>query len=127
MNDEQPATVAIDKDIRCLNDGFVEPPFNEGRGEPDAARHPSDCPFDSNTHGAQSHPHAARIRENACPSFSHFLPAEQQIPSGLNALDRIVVSPNGFHALDVKRFERGVEFLIRVANGVFELRQLNCR
>jgi len=93
MDREQPAAIAVDENICRLDDGFVKT-FGEGRREPDAARDPADSAFHANPHATECNAHAPGVRKDALPALANLVPTHKQIPAGLNALDRVVVSPD---------------------------------
>ena len=117
MNCEKPMAVAPYENIRRLDDGFVES-FGKGRCHTRGARDPADVALHADPFAAERDPHALGIGENTFPPLAHLFPTEQQIPSGMHALDRVIMRPHVFHLRKVQRFKRGVEAMVRFSNCV---------
>jgi len=118
VRNEQPGALAEDKNIRCLDGGLIEAVGKSG-GDMLGAGYPGDFGLDPYPNGAQRNPHALGICKDPRPTASHFVPAEQKLPTGLDALDGVVMRPHGFHLGNIERFECGVEPLIGGADGFF--------
>src|SRR4029077_11126647 len=118
MSHQEPARLAANENIRGLDGSFVET-IGESGGDMLGAGHPAHSALDADPDGAEGDAHALGIGKNARPASAHLVPAEQQLPTGLNAFDCVVVRPDRFHLRDVERFERSIESLIRGANFFF--------
>ena len=56
--------------------------------------------------------HALGVGEDALPTLADFLPAFQQLPARMHALDPVGVQPDRFHSLQVEAVHGGVEPLV---------------
>jgi hypothetical protein len=115
---EEPLAIAANENIRGLYGGFVEA-IREGRRDVLGACHPACVALDAYPNGAERNAHALGVRENSRPALAHFLPAQQKIPSRMNAFDAVVMRPDGLHLGEVERFESDVEALVREAERFF--------
>lgn len=100
MCDEQPLAIAFNENIRGLHHGLIET-FRKRGSDPRRARNPSYGAFHPDLNIAENHVCAFRICENPRPAFAYFLPAIEQVPTGLNALHGIVMRPDCFHFGDI--------------------------
>ena len=117
MNYEKPLAVAQYENIRRLDDIFIES-FGKRRRDARGASDPGDIALHTNPLAAERDANALGVRENPLPSLAHFVPAQQQIPSGMHALDVIVMRPNRFHLGRVQGLKRCVEAVICLSDGV---------
>lgn len=114
MRHQQPGIVAADENVGRLRGGVVKS-FGKRSGDVLGAGHPADVAFHANPHAAQRYPNPLGTGENSRPALAHFVPAEQQLPAWVDALDPIIVRPHVFHFRQVQRFKRGVKRRIRGA------------
>ena len=119
MNHEKPSPLAAHEYIRRLHNGFVES-LGKRHRNPGSTGDPADVSFHAYPFAAERDTHALGVGKNTLPALAYLVPAEQQIPSGMHALYRVVVRPDRFHLGHIQRFESSVEEMIRLANGVLE-------
>ena len=118
MSYEHPAFFLEHEDVRGLNHGIVKA-IGERGGDVLGAGYPSDASFDADPDGTESDADAARVGEKTNPAFAHFVPSKQKFPAGVDALHFVIVSPDGFHLSEVKRFEGGIKPGVCGAKSVF--------
>lgn len=117
MGDEEPLAVAVNENINRLHGGFVEA-IGECAGDAGGAGNPSDIVFDADKNSADGNADALDIFENARPAVADFVPSEQKFPSRLNALNAIIMGPDGLHFAKVQGLECRIEAVIRRANSI---------
>ena len=118
MRDKKPIPFAADEHIRRLQKGFVET-VREGAGNVLGAGDPGDFAFHVRAHRFNRDLDSPRVGKNPLPAFADFLPADQQVPARMHALNPVFLEPHGFHAREFERLESGVEALVRGENGGF--------
>ena len=118
MCDEFPFAVALHENVCCLHQGIIEA-IGEGAGDLLCAGYPADVSFRTNPDRAERHFHSPSVGENSDVTFAHFFPAEEEFPTGVDALDPVFVGPDFFERGDIHGLEGGVETAVRVSQGLF--------
>src|SRR5689334_2459248 len=111
MTDKIPRAFAEDEHVRGLDEGFVEAAL-ERAGDVFGASDPGDIAFGVNANSTESDLDAPRVCKNARPGIADFVPANDEIPAGMDALNPILLKPDGGHFGDVESVEGSVEALI---------------
>lgn len=111
MADKIPRAFAEDEHVRGLDEGFVETAL-ESAGDVFGASDPGDIAFGMNANSADGDLDAARVCKDARPGVADFVPANDEVPARMDALNPIFLKPDGGHLGDVERLEGGVEALI---------------
>jgi hypothetical protein len=114
VGDDSPFALPVDEYVRRLREYIVNS-VGVSAGHLFGAGHPAGVAFDVNHHCAERDFRATRVGENSYPAFANLGPSEKQIPSGMDALHPIIVSPDFVHLSDIERFESRVVAAIRVA------------
>src|SRR5580692_11988095 len=115
MGHKQPLALAANENIGDLHDRLIEAVGKSG-GHVRSASNPTHIAFDAHPNTAQSDAYPPDVGEKPDPAIANLVPSEQQVPAGINALDCVIMCPDGLHFGHVERFKCGVEPLIGGSN-----------
>jgi len=99
-NQEPPIPLAY-KNVGGLHHGVFEA-IGKGGGNVLGTRNPTHIAFDAHPHTAQGDAYAFRTREKAGPTLVHFIPPEEQVPTGVYTRHSVIVRPHSFHFGEVQ-------------------------
>jgi hypothetical protein len=113
MVDHPPLAITTHEDIGGL-DQRAEEVLVGGGGYVLDAGYPRRVARHVNQRPADRYSHLACRVEDQSPALAHGFPAQQQIPTGMQAAHPILVPPHCFHFAQVHRLERAVERIVRI-------------
>jgi len=96
MGNEQPMVLATNENVRDLYNRLVEAVGKSG-GDARGASNPTHIAFHAHPDAAQSDANPLGVGKKPRPAVANFVPTQEQVPAGMNALDCVVVRPDSFH------------------------------